>query len=248
MATTLGRYNPFRYRGYYRDAESGMYYLNARYYNPSWCRFISPDPVIDTSSALGCNLFAYSNNNPIGTVSAGLAESVFEKTTESIGGLAERIAYASVVLYNVPLYNQGKTNLCWAYCQVMVEDFKAGRVQSALAADSSAEKIAIKKHGPVNWDKGADDLKKTLTTVEINCQADILYLLKKHGPIYAGYKTETKGHLIVITGANLLTGQIYTNDPSGTSGVQSYNDFLDGMYGADPVGWEFEICYIPKLG
>ncbi|MBP3300466.1 MAG: hypothetical protein J6M34_03060 [Clostridia bacterium] len=38
MANTLGQYSPFRYRGYYRDTETGMYYLNARYYKPSWCR------------------------------------------------------------------------------------------------------------------------------------------------------------------------------------------------------------------
>ncbi|MBP3300077.1 MAG: RHS repeat-associated core domain-containing protein [Clostridia bacterium] len=68
MATTLGRYNPFRYRGYYYDNETGMYYLNARYYNPYWCRFISPDPVIDTGSAVGCNLFTYCGNDPINRI------------------------------------------------------------------------------------------------------------------------------------------------------------------------------------
>ena len=31
-ATTIGRYNPFRYRGYYYDNETGFYYLNSRYY------------------------------------------------------------------------------------------------------------------------------------------------------------------------------------------------------------------------
>ncbi|MGM9642258.1 MAG: RHS repeat-associated core domain-containing protein, partial [Eubacteriales bacterium] len=36
-------YNPFRYRGYYYGNESGLYYLNARYYNPEWRRLISPD-------------------------------------------------------------------------------------------------------------------------------------------------------------------------------------------------------------
>ena len=31
-ANTIGRYNPFRYRGYYYDNETGFYYLNSRYY------------------------------------------------------------------------------------------------------------------------------------------------------------------------------------------------------------------------
>ena len=38
-------YNPFRYRGYYWDFETGNYYLQTRYYNPDWGRFISPDAI-----------------------------------------------------------------------------------------------------------------------------------------------------------------------------------------------------------
>lgn len=34
MADTLGLINPFRYRGYYYDSETGLYYLNSRYYDP----------------------------------------------------------------------------------------------------------------------------------------------------------------------------------------------------------------------
>ena len=33
--TNIGAmYNPFRYRGYYYDTETGLYYLNSRYYDP----------------------------------------------------------------------------------------------------------------------------------------------------------------------------------------------------------------------
>ena len=35
--------NPIRYRGYYYDQDTGLYYLNARYYSPELRRFISPD-------------------------------------------------------------------------------------------------------------------------------------------------------------------------------------------------------------
>jgi len=68
MAATLGQDNPFRYRGYYYDTETGLYYLNARYYNPEWGRFLSPDPVLDTSSAVGCNLFTCCGNDPINRI------------------------------------------------------------------------------------------------------------------------------------------------------------------------------------
>ena len=45
MASTLGRQNPIRYRGYEYDEESGLYYLRSRYYNPDTGRFISADII-----------------------------------------------------------------------------------------------------------------------------------------------------------------------------------------------------------
>ena len=45
MAATVGQKNPFCYRGYYFDAESGMYYLQSRYYDPEIRRVISADDV-----------------------------------------------------------------------------------------------------------------------------------------------------------------------------------------------------------
>ena len=59
--------NPFRYRGYYLDRETGLYYLNARYYTPQWRRFISPDDTayLDPETPNGLNLYAYCNNDPV---------------------------------------------------------------------------------------------------------------------------------------------------------------------------------------
>ena len=42
---TISKINPIRYRGYYYDRETNLYYLNSRYYNPEWRRFISPANV-----------------------------------------------------------------------------------------------------------------------------------------------------------------------------------------------------------
>ena len=44
-----------------------MYYLNARYYNPEWRRFISPDAAdyLDPETPNGLNLYAYCNNDPV---------------------------------------------------------------------------------------------------------------------------------------------------------------------------------------
>ena len=59
--------NPFRYRGYYYDAETGLYYLQSRYYDPTIGRFISPDSVdyLDPESINGLNLYIYCLNNPV---------------------------------------------------------------------------------------------------------------------------------------------------------------------------------------
>ena len=65
MASTLGSANPLRYRGYVYDTETGLYYLQSRYYNPGWGRFINADNQVSAGSDLiGMNLFAYCENNP----------------------------------------------------------------------------------------------------------------------------------------------------------------------------------------
>ena len=63
----LASTNPIRYRSYYFDEDTGLYYLNARYYNPQWRRFISPDDTayLDPESVNGLNLYAYCGNDPI---------------------------------------------------------------------------------------------------------------------------------------------------------------------------------------
>ncbi len=58
--------NPIRYRGYYYDTHTGLYYLQSRYYNPDWGRFISPDCYVSTGQGLlGNNMYLYCNNNPV---------------------------------------------------------------------------------------------------------------------------------------------------------------------------------------
>lgn len=58
-------YNPYRYRGYYYDTETQLYYLQSRYYNPTWGRFLNADGIIGSGGILGYNMFAYCNNNPV---------------------------------------------------------------------------------------------------------------------------------------------------------------------------------------
>ena len=63
----IGNINPFRYRGYYYDVETQLYWVSSRYYSPGLCRFISPDDIeyLDPESVNGLNLYCYCLNNPI---------------------------------------------------------------------------------------------------------------------------------------------------------------------------------------
>ena len=66
MASTLGKYNPLRYRGYVYDTETGLYYLQSRYYNPTWGRFINADEYLSTGqSFFENNVFAYCYCSPV---------------------------------------------------------------------------------------------------------------------------------------------------------------------------------------
>ena len=66
----LANINPFRYRGYYYDTETELYFLKTRYYDPEVGRFISPDSIgyLDPETINGLNLYAYCNNNPVTNV------------------------------------------------------------------------------------------------------------------------------------------------------------------------------------
>ena len=69
-ANSISHINPFRYRGYYYDTETGFYYLNSRYYDPQVRRFINADdpsvPSGEQSTVFGgLNLYAYCYNDPI---------------------------------------------------------------------------------------------------------------------------------------------------------------------------------------
>ena len=65
--TFIGNINPFRYKGYYYDKESNMYYCKSRYYVPEWGRFLNSDSIeyLDPQSINGLNLYAYCGNDPV---------------------------------------------------------------------------------------------------------------------------------------------------------------------------------------
>ncbi len=67
---SMAQINPLRYRGYYYDTDTGLYYLQSRYYDPQIGRFINADDPgliasLSQSTVMGTNLFVYCDNNPV---------------------------------------------------------------------------------------------------------------------------------------------------------------------------------------
>ena len=66
-ASFIGNRNPFRYRGYYYEKQTKLYFLKSRFYDPETGRFISADSIdyLAPDTVNGLNLYAYCGNNPV---------------------------------------------------------------------------------------------------------------------------------------------------------------------------------------
>ncbi len=95
----LGTINPFRYRSYYYDEETKLYYINSRYYNPEWGRFVNGDMYISTGQGSnGCNMFNYCGNNHINRFENG--NSWISSIGKCIKKAAKKAKKATVGAYN----------------------------------------------------------------------------------------------------------------------------------------------------
>lgn len=63
---SMAAVNPIRYRGYYYDTETELYYLQSRYYDSGVKRFVNADALVSTGQGfVGFNMFAYCLNCPV---------------------------------------------------------------------------------------------------------------------------------------------------------------------------------------
>ena len=102
---TLQKLNPCTYRGYYYDAETGLYYLQSRYYNPEWGRFINADKteVLNiTNNVKQANLYIYAENNPINYIdSSGDFGTPLQWAMAVIGGIAVSLLGVAIIVWGV---------------------------------------------------------------------------------------------------------------------------------------------------
>ena len=107
--STLAQWCKIRYRGYYFDAETGFYWVQTRYYNPDWCRWISPDNVgyLDPETPHGINLYIYCGSDPINYVDPSGHLGVF--LTALVATLAGALIGGGVEIVR-QAYNEGNWN------------------------------------------------------------------------------------------------------------------------------------------
>ena len=176
MSGTLGFYNPLRYRGYVYDTETGLYYLQSRYYNPGLGRFINADAFTSTGQGLlGNNMFAYCLNNPV-----MLVDSLGSQPIEAIdtNGDGEPDCYVYEYTYTVNYLFWSKTKKGYVYIYVgrtsgdFLETVQRPDKFNAASDLMAAYYISTDSNGnpnPVIYAYRADKIKKNCRSQIIEC-------------------------------------------------------------------------------
>lgn len=102
-------FTPITYRGYNYDIYTGLYYLQSRYYNPSYGRFLNADTteIIERTkgTVLGANIFAYCNNNPVMNVDYEGEDPNDEAYAKGIRGILIALVIALAVFLGYSIYD-----------------------------------------------------------------------------------------------------------------------------------------------
>jgi RHS repeat-associated protein len=159
LASTVGAKNPYRYKGYRFDNETGWYYLQSRYYNPKFGRFIDADDI----QYAGDNMFEYCYNSPL-MISDIKGETPIDVPISGVGPIAQSWANSHFYESNYIrleegmeiLYNEKTKQLS---CTASVVGWPYNISWSSFTTPSSPVRIAGLVHthpGSVNG-MGEDD-------------------------------------------------------------------------------------------
>ena len=145
LATTLGSDQPFRYRGYVYDTETGWYYLQSRYYDPSIGRFISADVLLSTGQGvIGNNSYAYCGNNPVNRVDPSGYSSFWDNLKNALTVVAVvAIVVAAVALTAVAVIGTGGMALALVGGGVAASAATAATVATAAVATGAVAAAGV---------------------------------------------------------------------------------------------------------
>lgn len=132
--------NPLRYRGYYYDTDTGLYYLQSRYYDPETGRFINADNVnyIGVSGTkVGYNPFAYCENDPVNNSDPS---GFFSIVTSLIIGAFTGLMALYFIDVIVNLITSAKY---WWYRTSSNADYVVSAVNGAISTLKTSSKMAI---------------------------------------------------------------------------------------------------------
>ena len=209
--------NPIRYRGYYYDDNTNLYYLNARYYSPELKRFISPDDTayLDPETPNGLNLYVYCNNDPVNYCDpSGNAPKWWQSILIGAGVIAAAALIAAALVYT----GGGAAAFLAATGKAALGGLKIAALTGATAGVVRAGKTAI-QGGDI------DDVGKSLV---LGFSDGFLA-----GSVYAGIGMISAGVAYKIIGTlNYGNGLGYGWKELGSSGTL----LKQGMYQTPNVG------------
>lgn len=226
--------------------------MSTRYYNPEVGRFLNADAFTTTGQGLlGHNLFVCCNNCPsnFSDYSGNRPVSELERFGEvslPVPPRKKTKKQEKKIQYNVPLFKQGNRRTCWAYCQTMERAYTFDYDFTQKQADKYATSLALCVHRGGDWNRGAMPTNAG-KMYRVNSAEDLYTLLKYTGPVYALYNDIRpnndvhSSHMVVVTGVNVTTNTVATNNPWDMKGEQSFEDFLTGVAWDDPYSYDFQL-------
>ena len=177
LAETLGKVQPFRYRGYVFDEETGLYYLRSRYYNPRWGRFVNADCLIGAKNNIIQNCFAYCENAPTLQKDADGMRSENEKKNEPRVGVYSVGVASNVTFIYECSYVQG---YCW-------DDYgNVGLFRTYVGIPSEEELTVLKEDPEAYFAAGMSGVGVSVAYVTSGVQARDIFALAGKGCYIGG--------------------------------------------------------------
>ena len=213
-ATHVANINPFRYKGYYYDTDTGFYYLITRYYDPVVGRFLNADAFASTGQGiLGNNMFAYCGNNPINCIdrTGRLWETILEETLKSLAQqlevLAEYMAkYSSIKItkHNAHMYASTARGLYKAICSKAYLVKASAELSTMVAKYVKKAGIALDIISNFFNDELSFRRKITDTAVDLGLSFGVGYLGAKIGTFICPGAGTAVGAVLAIAGEYVI--------------------------------------------